>query len=261
LHGSLAACRLLLVGTDDIGILLAEQFRAAGLGREIKGNGITVATPVPRRAEILAQRLEGHFVLIEELDQALVMADIVITALSTGRHLLHPDRLRALRRARRHRPMLILDGGIPADVDPAVGKLDGFFVYDLADLERLALDGRFRREAETVEAWRLVEEEVERFLRRQAGRRTDPTVRALRQHFESVRQGVLARHAEAGASEATRLLINRLLHQPCAVLSAEGDASRADLLRHLFGLDETRANREEEETDGLDDGPELESEP
>ncbi len=124
-----------------------------------------------------------------------------------------------------------------------MNDLDGVFLYDLGDLERAALAGRATREAASAEAWRILEAELEDFIARRAARRAVPAVVALRAHVEALRREALA-EAGGDAEAATRLLANRLLHDPSEVLRALTAAmpdeaeTMEKLLRRLFRLDE-----------------------
>jgi glutamyl-tRNA reductase len=140
-----------------------------------------------------------------------------------------------------------MDAAIPGDVEPAVDRLDGAFLYDLNDLEQLAMAGRASREAEARGAWRIIDEAVARFLRGRAERAGVPALTRLRRYFEAVRAEVLA-EAGGDAEKATRLLVNRLLHEPTAALKglaadeAEDREAAERLVERLFpsaGDDET----------------------
>ena len=113
--------------------------------------------------------------------------------------------------------MFIIDAALPGDVEPAVNRIDEAFVYDLGDLERVAMEGREQRQAESDAARRIVDAAHDEFLRGRAERQAVPSLSRLRQLFEDERVRALA---EAGddAEKATRLLVNRLLHGPSEVL-------------------------------------------
>lgn len=248
-HGTLASCRGLLIGTGDMGVALIEQLMAAGLG------AVTVTAPSAARAEALAHRLGGHFALFEELESVLSGADVVVAAVGSGRYVVQPDRITAVLRRRRQRPMLLLDAAIPTDIDPAIANEAAAFVYALDDLERLALAGRAGREAETATAWRLVEAATARLIRDRAERQATPLVTALRRHFETTRLAVLQERPGLDAAAASRLLVNRLLHQPSAALrdlaaeTTPGDRATTELaIRRLFGLREDEGGDEDGDT-------------
>jgi glutamyl-tRNA reductase len=248
-HGDLARCSGLLVGLGEMGELMSEQLRAAGLGR------LTVTAPSPSRCEALARHLTCHRAPFEALASSLVDADIVIAALGNGVRTVGVEMMREALRRRRHRPVFLIDAAIPGDLEPAVNELDDAFLYDLDDLERVALQGRVSREAAAAAAWSIVDEELVAWRRGLAERDAVPAVVALRRHFEATRSGVLANGSQDAAA-ATRLLVGRLLHAPSEVLreiaSAEGSdqaAAAARLLRRLFRLDGEAATERTEETD------------
>jgi glutamyl-tRNA reductase len=234
IHGDLDRSAALLIGPGEMGELIAEQFRRAGLAR------LVVCGP-PARAERAAQRFGCNRLPLDELDDALAAADIVIASLGSGRATLTVPRVAAVLRRRPRRPIFVIDAAVPADAEPAVNDLDGAFLYDLGDLERAALAGRAVREAASAEAWRVIDAELAAFAERRAARRAVPAVVALRRHVEALRRQALA-EACGDAEAATRLLANRLLHDPSEVLRALAGASPGEsaaieeLVRRLFRL-------------------------
>ncbi len=211
LHGDPAKMRLLVIGLGDTGALLLEQFRLAGVQD-------CVLTGPSRRTERAAVRAQCHFTPFEALPGALAEADAVITASGTGRYLVDRALAVGALRQRRGVPVILFDCGSPEDVDPAVDDLDDAFRYTLADLERMARDGKFGRHEQAHDAARMVDERVLSFQKSLAAQEGIPGLVALRQHFEDVRRHVVEHHAHADAEEATRLLINHLLHSPSKVL-------------------------------------------
>jgi glutamyl-tRNA reductase len=235
LHGALDGSTGLLIGLGEMSELLGSELRDAGL------EDLVVIHASAARAEAAAHRLHCHFRPWEQLEAALAEADIVVAASGSGQYTITPELAEQALRRRRRRPILFIDAAVPGDVDPAVDKLDGAFVYDLGDLERVARAGKATREGTAVAAWRIVGEEIESFLRQRAERAAVPAVNALRRHFEAVRAQILAQGG-LDAEAATRLLVNRLLHDPSEVLRAaaagtsDGDALDESVVR-LFRLE------------------------
>ncbi|WP_299398512.1 glutamyl-tRNA reductase [Pelagibius sp.] len=235
LHGRFDALKLLWLGLGEMGEMLSGDFLAAGIEH------LLVMHSSPLRAEAVARRLACNFAPKETLDHHLAEADIVISDTSAGRFTLDAEQVEAALKRRRRQPMLLIDAGVPSDIEPGVADLDGAFVYDLDDLERLAQSEAGGRAAAEAMAWAVVEEELGRFCQAQAERSAAPSVTALRQHFETVRREVLDQGAD-DAEAATRLLINRLLHGPSEALRhtagsdpAAGEALERSL-RRLFDL-------------------------
>lgn len=240
IHGDLAKLAALLLGPSELGELVAEQFRRAGLAH------LVVCGP-PERASRAARALAGNFTGLDTLESAVAAADIVIASLGSGRAALTRDLVAAALRKRPLRPIFVIDAAIPADAELAINDLDGAFLYDLADLERAALAGRAERQAASSAAWAIVDAELAAYATREASRRAVPAVVALRRHVERLRGEALAAGGDAGT--VTRRLVNRLLHDPSEVLrqlaGAEADTTAMErLIRRLFRLGEDEARKE-----------------
>ncbi len=255
LHGDPADLRLLVVGLGDAGALLLEQFKLAGLRQ-------AVLTGSSRRTERAAAQAGCHYTPFTSLQDALVESDAVITASGTGRYLVDRAMLTDALRKRKGMPVILFDCGGPEDVDPAVDDLDSAFRYTLADLERLARQGTFGRHEQAEAAARMVDESVVNFQKSLAAQEGIPGLVALRQHFEDVRRHVIEQHSHADVEEATRLLINHLLHSPSKVLrdvAAQGGvADLRDTItvnRVIARLFDLRVDEQDEhETRQNDDG-------
>ena len=206
-HGDFTHRAALLIGLGEMGEFMAAELLDAGIGDLVVMHGSLA------RAESVARRLGCHFRPREELEAALAGADIVVAALGTGRYTVTAAQAEAALKQRRRAPIFFIDAAVPADIDPAVAPLEGAFVYGLEDLERVALKGLATREAATEAARKILGEELAGFLRLRAERTAAPAVAALRKHFETIRDEVLA-GGSLSAEEATRLLVNRLLHDP-----------------------------------------------
>ncbi len=211
LHGYMETCNGLLIGVGDMGELVASSFIAAGIGH------FSVTHPNEARAETLAQSLDCHVRPFDALSSALAEADIVLASMGTRRYVLTADMVASSLRKRRHKPVFLVDTAIPCDVEPAVNRIDEAFLYDLNDLEQVAMEGRANRESEAVAGWKIIDEEVAGFLRERSERIAVPTLTMLRRHFEAEREKALA-DADNDAEKATRLLVNRLLHRPSKII-------------------------------------------
>jgi glutamyl-tRNA reductase len=238
LHGDLRRRAALLMGLGEMGELLASELRGAGLAE------LVVTHPRKARAEAVARRLRCHVSAWEQAAGALAAADVVVSAIGAGGYSISREMAAAALKARRRRPILFVDVAIPGDVEPAVQELEGAFVYDLDDLERLAEQGKRAREAVSDAAWAIIREELEAFRRAHAEREGVPALVAFRQHVEALRQEVLA-DPSLDAAAATRLLMNRLLHAPSEALrqvAADGGSAEREtlerLLARLFDLEQ-----------------------
>ena len=234
-HGELDTCAGLLIGIGEMGALVAQQLLDAGLGR------LAVTHRTTERAAAMARRLGANVQPFDALADGLAAADVVVACVGLGTYVVTAEAMGEALRLRRLRPLFVIDLGVPPDVDPAAGDLDGAFVYDTGDLEGVARAGLAERQAGAQAAWRLIDEELAGYLRACSARTATPAVVALRDHFEAIRDAVLAEPVAGDAEAATRLLINRLLHDPSVALrdiAAADDLDGAErLLRRLFRLD------------------------
>ena len=227
LHGDLATCSALLLGSGEMTELMARNLHGAGL------ENLTVTHPTSARAEAVARTLDCHAASFDDLARLLAGADIVLACVGARSHALTVDRVLSALRQRRRKPMFIIDAALPGDVEPAVNRIDEAFVYDLGDLERVAMEGRETRQAEADAARRIVEAAHDDFQRGRAERQAVPSLSRLRQLFDDERARALA-EAGGDAEKATRLLVGRLLHGPSEVLrdlaalaAADGGGARA----------------------------------
>ncbi len=234
IHGDLGAVSALLIGAGDMAELIVGEMRRAGLTK------IAVVDPVPGRAGAVAAGLGAELVPMTELADALAVADVVVSALGGRDHHLSADMVRAGLKRRRYLPQFLIDAALPRDIDPAVDRIDDAFLYDVQDLERIALAGMASRESEAAKADAIVDAETANYLRAQSIRSAGPALKSLRQHVEQLRLQAL-RDAAGDAEKATHLLMARLLHEPAErlrVLAADGgDVATAERwLREIFGL-------------------------
>ncbi|WP_455373861.1 glutamyl-tRNA reductase [Limibacillus halophilus] len=232
LHGDLRRCRLLLLGVGETVELFASSFREAGVGQ------LALAHPRAARGEAAALRLGATQKDWAALERALAEAEIVATGLAGAHYSLSPEMMARVVKARRRRPMLLIDGGIPGDVDPACDALEDLFLYDLEDLERLAQEGLKSRGDSLAEAEAVIDEVLDRFAERRSGRASGALLQALETRLEELR---LAAEAEGDEGSATRLA-RELKHQLASALRAlqqesPEEAARAEaLLRRLFDV-------------------------
>ncbi len=217
---------------------------------------LLVANRTLSHAQALATRFGGYALPLEDLRRHLGEADIVISATASREPVLGVDAVRQALRARRQRPMFLLDLAVPRDIEPAVAELDNIYLYTVDDLEQAIEENRRSRREAAEQAEAIIELQVEHFLAWwQASEKID-ALRQLRQRGEAERDAVLAR-AQAmlaqgrSPEQALQFLANtltsKLLHAPSANLRAAALRGDSDLLRaaeRLFdpGVTETRSD-------------------
>jgi glutamyl-tRNA reductase len=244
IFGDLKGRSVLIVGAGEMAKLTGVHLQA----QQVKQ--ITIASRTLTTAQSLAARLGGQAIAWDALDGALGAADIVITATAAAQPVLTRSRVEEVMRPRRSRPLFIIDIAVPRDVETQVGNLDQVFLYNIDDLQTIVRENLARRGAELARAEAIVNEEVTRFTAWMQSREIVPTVVALRQRFEAIRQSELRRlepklaglppEARARVDEITRLIVEKLLLTPTEQLKAVSDETMvvayADALNRLFSL-------------------------
>ncbi len=251
--GSLAGRRVLVVGAGKMGRLAGRGLRAAGVAE------VVVANRTAANGAALARELGGRHVPLARIRDELAMADLVIASTAAMSPTITTevvaDALAQRAEAAPPRPLVLLDLGVPRDVEPEVRALPGTFLADLDGLRAVLETEDDGRVAEIEQVRRLIDEESAAFMTWQREVRLGPTIRALRARAEEARRRELARASSrlAGLSESeraaveavTRRLVNKLLHEPVVrgkALAAGPDGDLyARMLHELYAPDEPDA--------------------
>ncbi|HEX2292295.1 MAG TPA: glutamyl-tRNA reductase [Gaiellaceae bacterium] len=226
IFGDLAGRRIVVVGAGKTGELAARNL--VGRGAQL----VFVANRTLGRASSLAEHFGGEALPLGSVDGQLAEAEIVVTATAARDFVLTREQVERALRARRGRPLLLLDLAVPRDVDPAVRELGGCFVYDIDDLQSVVEETLSGRRGEAIRAEAIVAAEGERFSAWLASLDSVPAIASLRERAEAIRRGELAKASPrlAGLSERerhaveslTNQIVNKLLHQPIMRLKEVG---------------------------------------
>ena len=254
IFGSLEGRTVLLVGAGKMSELAARHLIQHG------ATSILVSNRTESRARDLASRLAQQtssspiattVLPFEQLADHAHKADIVITSTGAGADLASPKIFtaaqgRTLLDRRRNRPMFFIDIAVPRDIDPAMNKIEGCFVYDIDDLQQVATANLADRSREAAAAESIVSKEVERYHQRLQSLDAVPAIRALQASAEELRLGELARSAaklgsltpaQQDAVEAlTRSLTAKLLHAPLTAIRAAAETGDPEVLASLGSL-------------------------
>ncbi len=250
IFGDLSGRRLMLLGAGKMTELTLKLLGDAGVQQ------ITVTNRTAARAEELARQCGGQAVPFEDLDRALAEVDILIASTGAPHYVVTQERLSKVMRARRYRPLFLVDIAMPRDFDPACGELDNVYLYNIDDLQEVVGQNLAQRHKEVQKVLEIVRSEAQGFLTDLDSRKASGAIRTLRESFEELRQQELARYLErCTPQEAERLeafsrsLLNKLLHAPTMrlrQLSGAGvDPNQLKLTLELLGL--TREDLEDEE--------------
>jgi len=249
IFGDLKGLNVLILGAGGMAKLTALHLR----NQQVQH--ITIVSRTHRTAETLAAELGGAAARWTELKPALIAADIVITATGAVEPILTRGDMQEVMRPRRHRPLFIIDIAVPRDVDAGVEHLEQVFLYNIDDLQGIVRENLARRSGELDRAEAIVEEETLKFTAWLNSRDIIPTVVALRERFEAIRQSELVRvesklsglppEARERVEEITQRIVQKLLLTPTEQLKALSDDNLSglysDALNTLFKLSSSDA--------------------
>ncbi|MEM1209831.1 MAG: glutamyl-tRNA reductase [Planctomycetota bacterium] len=228
---------------------------------EDKAGRVWVVNRSPGRAADLAESMRltgerGGPRAWDDLSEVLVGADVVVVGTGASEPVVTAERVSGLIRRRRARPLVVIDVGLPRDVEPAVGGLRNVYLYNLDDL-RSVVDGHSSTRNEAVRRCEhLAAESAARCYRELQHRDIGRMVAELRARLETLAEaesrrtaGRLAIDGEGTAdgdamrrtlAEHNHRLINKLLHVPLTQMREAGEQAPlgfyAAALRRLFGL-------------------------
>jgi len=238
--GDLSAKKILLIGSGKMSELAAKNLLKGG-ARKIK-----VANRTYERAQELARRLGGRAIRFEELQGALVQADVVISSTAAPSFILRAEQVEQAMRPRAERPLLLIDIAVPRDIDPEVKRIPNVFLHNIDDLKAVAEEGLRERHKEVSKVKGIIREEVGKFMAWFEALDAVPAIVALRERIEGICRAELARawRKLPGASqqerevleELSRRIAHKFLHEPTERLKRCPDKVYREALCELFGL-------------------------
>jgi glutamyl-tRNA reductase len=241
----LTGCTALVVGAGEMAEQAASYLRAGGVAE------LVVINRSAPRALALAERVGGYHEPWERLAAQLARADIVIASTGSPTPVIDRALLKPALKARRGRPLFLVDIAVPRDVDPDVTGLPQVFLYNVDDLQQIVHDNMRTRHGEAERAGTLVEQEVAGFVQWMRTRSIGPLIGELQTFGREVvdaelqralgKLGSLSPEQQAAVEQLARGVMQKLLHRPMANLRKGGDprfdeAALAEALATLFEL-------------------------
>lgn len=245
IFGELQGKKALLIGAGEMAELAARYL----LNNKIAE--IFVANRTFSRAVELADQFHGEAISFEEIDSQLLEADIVITSTAAQEPIISLSQVKDSMKGRRNRPLFFIDIAVPRNVDPHVNKIENVYSYDIDDLKGITDSNLSKRKGEAVKAERMVAEEVIRFSRWLKTLDVVPTIMALQDKCEHIRQAELEKTLSGlgdltpqqieALENLTRSITSKILNNPIVFLKGreERDSKNQylDVTRKLFNLD------------------------
>ena len=234
--GDLTEVKVLCVGAGEMMELCATHFAAQ------RPAGMVVANRTLDRAESLASRFSAGTMRLADLPDRLAEFDVVVSCTASSLPILGLGMVERATRARRRRPIVMVDLAVPRDIEPEVARLDDVYLYSVDDLGRLVQNATESRQAAVVQAEAIIETRVQNFMHWMDSRLVVPVIRDLHEAAHSLREAELDRARKALArgespdqvlEQLAHGLTQKYLHGPLAALNQSQGADRQQLLGWL----------------------------
>jgi len=235
---------VLLIGAGDMIDLTARHLREEKVGHMI------VANRTLERARLLAEPYRAEVITLTEIPTRLHEADIVISCTASQLPILGKGAVESALKVRKHRPMFMVDIAVPRDIEVEVGELNDIYLYTVDDLKDVVQENLQSRQEAAKQAEKIIDLQVVNFMHWIVSLDSVPTIRALREATDSLREAELMRAKRQLAKgedpqlvleRLARALANKFTHAPTSALQKADREGNDDLLeaaRRLFNLSE-----------------------
>ena len=235
---------VMIIGAGEMGELTLKHLVQSGI------SAVIVANRTYERAVRLADEHDGMAIKYESFVDNMHRADVIISTSGAPHYIIHAKHLARVLKARRNKPILLIDIAVPRDIHPDVDHVENAYLYNIDDLQRVVSDNMAVREKELEHCTSIIEEETDDFMAWLRTLDVGAVVKEFRESFHEIREAELARSlnklpnlSEDDRREIeylTERIVNKILNQPTQVLKEEASRhagyKHLDAIKNLFGL-------------------------
>ncbi|GIQ70201.1 glutamyl-tRNA reductase [Xylanibacillus composti] len=246
IFGSFAGKSVLILGAGKMSELTAKHLHANGCAK------VVVANRSMERAAQLAAKFQGTACTLEEMEEQLVQADIVISSTGASGYVLTRSQLEQTMKRRKSRPLFMIDIAVPRDLDPAIMDVQNVFLYDIDDLEGIVESNIEQRRQEAVKIEAMIVREMNAFDQWFKTLGLSPVIRALQEKAAHVHEETmdslmkklpdLSEREMKVIRKLTKSIVNQMMHDPILrikEMAAEKDGDEAiEMFTKIFALEE-----------------------
>jgi glutamyl-tRNA reductase len=246
IFGTLQSKHVLILGAGKMGELAIQNLHANGVSK------VTVINRTFEKAQNLANRFNGIAKTLQELQCALIEADILISSTGANDFVITKEMMAQVEKLRKGKPLFMVDIAVPRDLDPRLAELENVFLYDIDDLEGIVEANMKERQKEAEKIRLIIEAEIVEFKQWLATLGVVPVISALREKALSIQEETmisierklpnLTDREKKILNKHTKSIINQLLKDPilqAKELASGKDADKAlDLFVKIFNIEE-----------------------
>ena len=235
---------VMIIGAGEMGELTLKHLVQSGI------SAVIVANRTYEKAVRLADEHDGMAIKYESFVDNMHRADVIISTSGAPHYIIHAKHLAQVLKARRNKPILLIDIAVPRDIHPDVDHVENAYLYNIDDLQRVVSENVTLREKELEHCTSIIEEETDDFMAWLRTLDVGAVVKEFRESFHEIREAELARSlnklpnlSEDDRREIeylTERIVNKILNQPTQVLKEEASQhvgyKHLDAIKNLFGL-------------------------
>jgi len=248
IFSDLTRVNALMIGAGRTIELVIQHLKRAGVAH------MAVANRTLERALELKEKYGVDEVLFSDLHEQLEHADIVVSSTASQVPILGKGAVESALKARRHKPIFMVDLAVPRDIEPEVAELDDIYLYSVDDLAQVIDASLQNRQDAAAEAEQIIAQGVASYEEKQRTLGIVPMLKSFRQKAEQIRDTELEKALkQLDKGEApdkvlanlARLLTNKLIHAPSVQMKKASADGRSELIQLAEMLFELEASNEE----------------
>ncbi|MFC7321054.1 glutamyl-tRNA reductase [Halobacillus campisalis] len=246
IFGDLVHKHIVIVGAGKMGELAAKNLHGSGVKK------VTVLNRTLTKAQVVAEQFNGQAKTMDNLEDVLTNADIVITSTGSSEYVMTKEKMEPIHKKRKGKPLFFVDISVPRNLDPAMENLDSVFLYDIDDLQGIVDSNLAVRKQAAEEIEIMIEAEIVAFKEWLQTIGVVPVISALRAKamgiqadtMESIERKMpeLTDRERKVLNKHTKSIINQMLKDPILQvkeLSAKPDSEESlRLFTQIFGIEE-----------------------
>ncbi len=257
IFGSIENKQVLILGAGKMGELAIQNLHS-------NGARVTVINRTFEKAKDLAARYEGQAKLLQELQCALIEADIVISSTGAKNYMVTKEMMADVEKMRKGKPLFMVDIAVPRDLDPLLADLESVFLYDIDDLEGIVEANLQERKKAAEKIQLMIEVEILEFKQWLNLLGVVPVISALREKALAIQAETmtsierklphLSDRDKKVLSKHTKSIVNQMLKDPilqAKELAGQKDADNAlDLFVKIFNIEDLVAAQQTNQDQG-----------
>ncbi|MBD7943714.1 MULTISPECIES: glutamyl-tRNA reductase [Psychrobacillus] len=246
IFGSLNHKHVVILGAGKMGELAIQNLHGSGAEK------VTVINRTYEKAKELASKFEGNAKPMDELQCALLEADILISSTGATEYVIDYELMQFVDRLRKGKPLFMVDIAVPRDLDPQIGDLPNVFLYDIDDLQGIVEANLAERERAAAQINKMIETEIEQFNEWVTTLGVVPIISALRQKANRIQVETMSSienkmpnltdRERKILNKHTKSIVNQLLKEPILqakeLSTSKNPAEQLQLFQQIFGIEE-----------------------